>query len=139
MENHNYTPGIVKKATLHSAITATVAVGSATPLDIAGAKKVLIEFTEGGTVNNRSGLLTLYGSADGTTYTALNVLVSNAANSASQNLTRVATITRATAGTDLLAIEPAFLGGIVYIKAAVTITDGAAPTGNFTVKVNAQI
>ena len=48
-----YTKGIVYLPLLHDAITATAT--SIVQLT-AGAKAVMIEFTEAGTVNNRSGI-----------------------------------------------------------------------------------
>jgi hypothetical protein len=136
--NYPYSPGIVKSNLLHDAITATVAVDDAKPEQVAGAKSIVIQFIEGGTVNNRSGLLQVYGTCDGTNWVLLNLLVDNLANTESQNLTRVASKTRATAGSDLLALDPAIVGALKEIKAAVTITDAALPTGNFSVVVNAK-
>jgi hypothetical protein len=124
----------VKVATLNSAITASVLVAAAIAEEIAGAKSVGIQFTEGGTVNNRSGVLAIYLSYDGgSTFVLCNMLIDNLANTNSQNLTRVASKTRAAAGTDVLFIDPAALSGATHIKAQVDITDGAAPTGSFTV------
>lgn len=131
-----YAGGAVEQITVHNAITATVAVGSAVKHEVAGAKHVMVEFTEGGTVNNRSGELVLYVSADGVTFTQYNMLIENQANSEAQTLKRVASKTRNAAGTDVLFFTPETLGAVAFIKAAVTLTDGALPTGNFTVKVN---
>lgn len=127
--------------TAESAITAT---NEPVAILCAGAKRIAIEFTESGTVNNRSGVLTITASVDGgTTFRAYNMLISNAANDAGAGtpgsgigFTRVASVTRATAGTDLVWMDPATLGPITHIKSTVTITDGGSPTGNFTVKAS---
>jgi hypothetical protein len=117
---------------MHSAITATAT--SVAQL-AAGAKAIMVEFTEGGTVLNRSGILIITVSNDGgTNFYAYSMLISNAANTNTQTLIRVASITRNAAGTDLCWLTPETLGGITHIKATVTITDGGTPTGNFTVK-----
>jgi hypothetical protein len=127
-----YSTGIVYTPTMHSAITATAT--SVAQL-VAGARGVMIEYTEGGVVLNRSGVLTITVSSDGgTNYRAYSMLISNAANSNSQTLLRVASITRNAAGTDICWLTPETLAGITHIKAVVTITDGGTPTGNFTVK-----
>lgn len=123
--------GVVEVVTAESAIVAT---NTPVAIPCAGAKRIGIVLTEGGTVNNRSGILTITASLDGTNFYAYSMLISNAANTNSQTLTRVASITRATAGTDLCWLTPETLGSIVAIKATVTIIDGALPTGNFTVK-----
>jgi hypothetical protein len=129
-----YSTGIIYTPTMHSAITATAT--SVAQL-VAGAKKVMIEFTEGGVVLNRSGVITITVSNDGgTNFYAYSMLISNAANTNSQTLIRVASITRAAAGTDICWLTPETLGGITHIKATVTITDGGTPTGNFTVKAS---
>ena len=127
-----FSNGIVYTPILHSAITATAT--SVAQL-VAGAKGVGIELTEGGTVNNRSGVLTITVSFDGgTTFRAYSMLIDNVANSNAQQLTRVASKTRAAAGTDILWLTPESLAGITHIKAVVTISDGGSPTGNFTVR-----
>jgi len=116
-----------------SAITATA---TSAHVQVAGAKGVAIQFTEGGTVLNRSGVLTITVSVDGgASFQAFSMLLDNAANSSVQGLTRVASKTRASAGTDLMWIEQDILKGITHLKATVTITDSSTPTGNFTVIV----
>lgn len=117
-----------KLVTAHSAITGTA---TSSAVSIRGAKKVTIVYTEAGTVNNRSGALTITGSVDGSNFYAYNMLIDNVANTNSQTLTRVASKTRAAAGTDILALSEEI--GLKEIKATVTITDGSDPTGNFTV------
>jgi len=135
MSSHiTFVDGIVYLPVLHSSILATAT--SVAHLT-AGAKAIMLEFTEAGTVNNRSGVLTITVSSDGgTNFRAYSMLLSNAANTNGQTLTRVASITRATAGTDICWLSPETLGGITHIKAVVTITDGASPTGTFTVKAS---
>lgn len=134
-----YSTGIVYKSKAHDAIEATVAIADCKAIQVAGARAVAIAITESGTVNNRSGAFTVYGSVDGgTTYVALSFLISNAANSNSQTTpTHVASITRNSAGSDLVFLDPAIVGALTHIKIVPTITDAAAPTGNFT--VNASI
>jgi hypothetical protein len=125
MENQKY-------VVAHNAIIATA---TSVAISTLGAKKCTIEFTEAGTVNNRSGVLTITGAVTrGGTHRAINMLIDNVANSNVQNLTRVASKTRAAAGTDLLFLDLANYG-FAEIKVVVTITDGASPTGNFTVNV----
>jgi hypothetical protein len=115
----------------HNAIEAT-ATGEA--INVVGAKRIGIEFTEGGTVLNRSGVLTVTGSVDGgQNFRAFNMLIDNVSNTNAQNLTRVASKTRNAAGTDVLGLDMNI--PLTHIKTVVTITDGATPTGNFTVNV----
>lgn len=134
MDHITYEKGIVMLPVLHNAITATTT--SLMQL-CAGAKAIMIEFTEAGTVNNRSGVLTITVSSDyGTTFRAYSMLIDNVANANTETLTRVASKTRNSAGTDILWLDPQTLGGITHIKAVVTKTDGATPTGNFSVKAS---
>jgi len=129
----HYTYGkIVYTPTLLDAITGTA---TSSAQQCAGARSVGIEFTEGGVVLNRSGVLTITVSLDGgTTFRAFNMLIDNLVNANDENLTRVASKTRASAGTDILWLDPLIVGAITHFKATVTFTDGATPTGDFTVK-----
>ncbi|MCX6724248.1 MAG: hypothetical protein NT155_03715 [Candidatus Staskawiczbacteria bacterium] len=128
---HAEPEGIVEVVKPVNAITAT---NTPVAVPCAGAKKIAIQLTEAGSVNNRSGVLTITVSLDGgTTFQAYSMLVSNAANTNGQTLTRVASITRASAGTDICFLTPETLGAITHIKTTVTITDGATPAGIFTV------
>lgn len=121
------------------AINAAVGTNTPAPIPCAGAKKIAIQLTEAGSVNNRSGVLTITASLDGgVSYQAYSMLISNAANTNGQTLVRVASITRATAGTDICFLSPETLGAITHIKATVTITDGATPAGTFTVTATIQ-
>lgn len=131
-QHRTYSKGIVYLPVMLDAITATATSG----LQVcAGAEAIGIEFTEGGTVLNRSGVLTITVSLDdGATFRAYSMLIDNATNTSSQTLARIASKTRASAGTDILWFTPETLGAITHIKATVTLTDGATPTGNFTVK-----
>ena len=90
MDYHSYTKGIVKKELPHSEIIAT-ATSDAIPC--AGAKAIMIALTEGGTVNNRSGVLTITVSNDGENFHAYNMLIDNTANTNGEQLTRVASKT----------------------------------------------
>lgn len=129
----HYTYGkIVYTPVMLDVITATTTSGVQ---QCAGARSVGIEFTEGGSVLNRSGVLTITVSMDGgTTFRTFNMLIDNLVNANNENLTRVASKTRASAGTDILWLDSLIVGAITHFKATVTITDGATPTGNFTVK-----
>ncbi len=137
-QHMTYSQGIVYKQTIHDAITADVLVADAKAELCAGAKAIALIFTEAGTVNNRSGVLSVYVSVDGTNFYLYNMLIDNAANSNSQTLTRVASKTRAAAGTDVLFFDPETVGAITHFKVQIDITDGASPTGNFTVKTTVQ-
>lgn len=141
MPKSSYAMGTVETTTVHDAITADVAVESAVPVNCSGARAIMLEFTEAGTVNNRQCDLTVYASVDGTTYTQYNMLINNETNDAGDGgsgveigLTRIATKNRASAGTDILWFTPETLGAIREFKVAMDVTDGATPTGNFTVK-----
>jgi hypothetical protein len=112
--------------TILSSITAT---NIPVAIDVKYAKKVTLVYTEAGTVNNRSGALVITGSIDNSTFITLNV-IDNVANDNSQMITRVASKTRNAAGSDIIFLDLKHFG-ISEIKATCTITDGAAPTGNF--------
>ncbi|MCK9578702.1 hypothetical protein M0R01_04430 [bacterium] len=133
-QHYSYTEGIVYKQTIHDAITASVAVADAKAELCAGAKSIMLSLTEGGTVNNRSGELKIYVSNDGTNFYQYNMLIDNVANTNAQNKTRISSKVRASAGTDILFLDKETLGAIAFFKAELVITDGAAPTGNFTIK-----
>lgn len=133
MISHPYVTGLVYKGTIHSAITADVAVGAAKAELCAGAKAISLVFTQGGTVNNRSGVLTVYVSNDGTNFYQYNMLIDNVANTNAETPTRIASKTRAVAGSDVLFFDPATLGAITHFKVVIDITDGALPSGSFTV------
>jgi hypothetical protein len=99
---------------------------------VSGAKKIIIEFIESGTVLNRSAVLTITGSMEeGGTHVAI-PMVDNVANTNAQTITRVASKTRNAAGRDIMAIDLEHFG-FAEIKAAIDVTDGATPTGAFTV------
>lgn len=133
--HYTYSKGIVYRNTLHSAITADVLVADAVPVVVAGARGIGVMFKENGVVLNRSGVLTLWGSMDGgTTYVQLNMLVTNTINGITEGLTRVASVTRAAAGSDLVFLDPMVAASLTHLKAQVDITDGSTPTGSFTVE-----
>jgi len=101
---------------------------------VAGARSIAFQLT-GTTITTRSAILTVTVSLDnGTTYQAYSMLVSNSANSNSQEFTRVASITRAATGTDIFWMTPETLGAITHIKTTLTITDTGSPVGTFSVK-----
>lgn len=116
-----------------SGFTTVDATNTSDSINIEGAKRVTLIFEEAGTVLNRSGVLTITGQLekDGTYY-AINCLVDNVSNAISEGLTRVASKTRNTVGVNILALPMEF--GFKNIKATVTVTDGATPTGFFQVK-----
>lgn len=136
MAQHNtYTTGVVYRKTVHDAITADVLAADAVAQICAGAKAIALELTEGGTVNNRSAVFKVYISVDnGATFFQYNMIISNVANTNVQTLTRVASVTRSSAGTDIVFFDPATLGAITHFKVEVDVTDGASPTGSFSVK-----
>jgi hypothetical protein len=74
----------------------------------------------------------------GVTFHATNMLIDNVTNSNSETLTRVASKTRAAAGTDLLFLDPIVAQSITHIKTVLAITDTALPTGNFTVDISVK-
>lgn len=103
-------------------------------INVKYAKRVVLEFSEAGEVLNRSGALTITGSVDdGTTFADFKMLIDNVANTNGQQLTRIASKTRNTAGADLIALDLSAFA-LTQIKAKVTVTDGATPTGTFSVK-----
>ena len=117
--------------TLLSAVSAASSDGYAS---IKYAEKVTLEFTENATVLNRSGVLTVLGSIDGgTNYRAFAMLVSNAAHDNTKTKELVASVTRSTLGTTLVALDLEEFG-FTDIKVNVAVTDGSTPTGTFTVK-----
>jgi hypothetical protein len=139
MSHIPYTPGSVEHIIAHDAIEETVLIADVSPDLVAGAKAIAISLTEGGTVNNRSGVLTVFVSMDGgVTFHATNMLIDNVTNSNSETLTRVASKTRAAAGTDLLFLDPIVAQSITHIKTVLAITDTALPTGNFTVDISVK-
>jgi len=126
------TPKVIKA---HDEI---IADATSDPIDVGLAKTITIEFTEGGVVLNRSAVMTITASVDGgVTYGAFNMLISNAANTNSQNYTRVASITRAAAGTDVIAMDMKHYH-FTHIKVGLDVTDGETPTGNYTVNVSVR-
>lgn len=133
LQHLTYSKGIVYTPILHNAITATAT--SIVQL-VAGARGVGIEFTGGGTFNNRQGILTITVSFDGgTTFRAYSMLIDNLTNTNGQHLTRIASKTRNAVGTDILWLTPETLAGMTHIKATVTISaTNGSPTGNFTVR-----
>jgi len=127
--SESYTSSVVYNPTLIDAAGSTE---SSAVMQVYGAQKIGIYLTAD-SINNRSGVLTITVSPDGSNFYAYNMLISNAANANSENLTRVDSKTRNTDGTDILWLSPETLGGFTHIKATITITDGDSPAGTFTV------
>lgn len=121
------TPELIK------ALTAVVETTTSAVIPFSDVNRATVAFKESGTVLNRSGVFTVTGSVDGTNFFALNTLVTNTTNAIGEGLTRVASVTIASATTTLVAIEPLF--PLHSIKVTVTVTDGATPTGTFTATV----
>ena len=132
MSYYSYTTGDVQIITALNAISEDT---TSSAIDVTGAKAIAIQYTEAGSVNNRSGVLSVTISPDASTFSTCNMLIDNVTNTNSQTLTRVATKTRATVGTDIVWLSPEILGALVQLKVAVDVTDGASPVGTFTVKV----
>lgn len=137
MESIPFDKGAIVREVLHDDIEATIAVADIKPTPVVGAKHIVITIDEAkeGTdaINNRSGAFTFYVSNDGVNFIAYNMMIDNVTNANDKTLTRVASKTRNSLGTDILFFTPETLGGITHIKVVPTITDGAAPVGLFTV------
>lgn len=121
--------------TVLNAITATN-----TPIAIpyADVERSTIEITSAGTFLNRSGVLTIGGSVDGTTYVPLNMIIPNVTNTNAQTLTRVAATTAISTTGQSAVYFLDNLHAFKFLKFTMTVTDGATPTGNFTVKLLKQ-
>ena len=131
MDNLSYLQGDAKRVLALDEIEATA---ESDAIPCIGAKAILLTLVEGGTVLNRSGELTITVSNDGEDFYDYDMLIDNTANSNAEQLTRVASKVRNSAGGDLLFFSKETLGAINYFKVKVTLTDGGTPTGNFTVK-----
>ena len=118
------------------ALAAKTADATSEAIDILGAKKVLIEFIEGGTVLNRAAALSVTGAVEaGGTHVTLNTLVDNVVNDNTKTYpAHVASKSRSSAGRDILALDLSFFP-VEEIKIVLDVTDGETPTGNFTVNV----
>lgn len=138
MENIPYSPGKVTSRTITDAIEATVAYTAAKSENVAGAKSVMLQFIASATISDRSAVLKVYGTCDGTNWTQINLLTSNATPTAGNDLTRVSSVTRNSAGADLIAIDPAMLGALKEIRVDVEITDSTLPVGTISVVCNVQ-
>lgn len=138
MENITYSPGKVTSRNLLTEATATSAYTANKSEVVAGAKRIAVQFIGDSDVSDRSAVLKLYGTLDGTNWFQINVLVSNLANAITENLTRVASVTRNSTGSDLITVDPIIVGALREIKADIAVTDSSVPAGTFTVVVNAQ-
>jgi len=141
MQHITYQKGIVMLPVLHSAVGLSdpnpMTVTSAETL-VAGAKRIAFQIT-GTEITTRSAVFTVTVSYDGgDTYQSYAMLLSNAANSNSQTLTRVASVTQAATGTTTCFMSPETLGAITHIVTSLVITDTGAPAGTFTVKASIQ-
>ena len=135
VSNKPYATNELLVYTAHDEIEATA---TSDAIDVSGAKNIMIVLTENATVLNRSGVLTITVSVDGENFYAYSMLLSNTATTNSEMLTRVVSTTQASAGTDLVWMEPKTLGAINYIKAVLTITDTTTPSGDFDVLIAVQ-
>ena len=117
------------------AITAT---NTPTAIEMSDVEKATIVITSAGTFLNRSGVLTATVSMDGTNYVAYNMLIPNATNTNGQTLTRVSSTTAITTTAQTAIYGISDLIPFRYIKLLFTITDGATPTGNFSVGLYKQ-
>jgi len=141
MDHITYEKGVVFMPILHNA----VCLSSPNPMtktsvvtDVAGAKKVGFQITGAG-ITTRSAVFTVTVSFDGgTTFQTYNMLISNAANSNAQTLTRVASVTQVDSSTTICWMSPETLGGITHIQTILVITDSGTPAGTFTVKAVIQ-
>ena len=129
-----YTQGVVYYPTMISAVTVTTTSAAQT---IAGAKGVGIEFSSAavGATMDRVGTMTVEVSMDGgTNFRAYSMLIDNAANSNSQQLTRVASKQiSATAASHLYWFTPETLTGLTHFRVKLT-RDTTGTAGTFTVK-----
>lgn len=91
----------------------------AIPVD--GARGIVIGMTLS-SGENRSGVLGAQVSVDGINFSNYNMLISNVTNVISENITRVASITRATDGTDVLSFSESMWKSI---KLVFTMTAGS--------------
>ena len=136
MQHTTYSKGIVMTPIMNNAIAVADLADTSVETLVAGARSIAFQLT-GTTITTRSAILTVTVSLDnGTTYQAYSMLVSNSANSNSQEFTRVASITRAATGTDIFWMTPETLGAITHIKTTLAITDTGSPVGTFTVKAS---
>lgn len=128
----SYNPGHVDVKTIHSAITASVANTAAVSYPCAGAKAIMLSIT-GESIAGRTGTLTFEGSIDGTTFVAYNVLIDNVVEADTKTIARIASKARTADGTDLIIVDPAFLGALRRFRIPFAIAGGS---GNFTVKAS---
>ena len=91
----------IKKVTALDAVTETT---TSNGIAVQGAKKITFAFTR---ADHGSGntVFTVMGTIDGTNYYALNKLVKNVANSNSEQLTRVASITLSSNTTEIVSLD----------------------------------
>lgn len=114
---------------LVTALNAVTATTESAAIDIQNAKKVTFLFTR---ANHSSGssAFSVTGTIDGTTYVALNVMISNVTNTNGQNLTRVSSVTLSDNGSSL-----AFLDLTSMCLKDIKITATETTDGTHTAKV----
>ena len=95
------------------------------------AKATLVVFSAG-TFLNRSGVLTADVSMDGVTWVSFQMFAPNVTNTNVQNLTHVAATTAIASTGQAAAYGIEMIFPFRYIRFILTVTDGATPTGNFT-------
>lgn len=104
-----------KEVTLLNAVTATT---TSSPVNVEGYSRIGFQFKR---ANHSSGssAFSVEGTINGTDWTTLNLIVSNATNTNAQTRTRVASVSLAADGTAL-----AFIEDLVVLKAVrVTVTE----------------
>lgn len=126
-------PGALEKNTLFikRVIDAVAATTVSDPVLVAGAKKITFMFTRADHAAG-SSTFTVEGSLDGTTYVALNKLISNATNTNAQNLTRVASVALAANGSTLASLD---IGNDTLYAIRVTATEATDGTHSAVVLV----
>ena len=113
----------MKNARFITALDAVTATTTSSALGIKYAKRVTFMFTRAANEEGTS-TFSVTGSIDGTTYVALN-LITNAATTNLQTVTRAATVAIANDNASVLAALDLEFGGYEYIKVTATeTTDG---------------
>ena len=137
--NIPYAPNHVDIRTIHSAVDATVAVGSAIAHPCSGAKGILLAITGSAAVSDLTGLITFYASTNGVNFGAINLLISNTTNAIAEGIIRVANLSQASpSNTKFVWVDPKILGPITRFKVPIAVTDGGAGAGTFTVTASIQ-
>ena len=101
------------------AVTATTTSG---PINVAGYKRIGIQVLASA-ISSGNGVFTVEATSDGTNWKALATLIKNAANTSSEQLTRIASITINANGSDFVYLDEFVAVKAIRIKVVVT-TDG---------------